>query len=125
MDTIILRKLTLKSCFEEGKFANVPVGTLIDLGHTRFLRWYYYNLSNISFVPEVLEMIGITPEWEIKKPGTNKEIGETLALFKKQTMGDKNRMAAYQKDKKKNKYIFTKSLDKTSKAQLMAKNHGH
>lgn len=59
---------------------------MLDLGHRRVLRWYYYNCSKISFLPVILDEIGITEEWRIPKPGKDPEKGQQLDDLK-----DKNR----------------------------------
>ena len=71
MDTIRLRTLARKSIMGFGRFHDYRVHDLINLGHKRFLRWYYYNMSMISFNDEILDVIGITEEHRITKPGKN------------------------------------------------------
>lgn len=78
MDTIVLRKLAWKSTLDFGKHEGRTVQQVFDLEHTRILRWYYYNLSKISFIPEVLRAIGITEEYEIQKPGKDPDKGKEL-----------------------------------------------
>lgn len=39
MNTVMLRNMTLKSCFQEGKYASIPIQQLIQLNHQR-----YYSL---------------------------------------------------------------------------------
>lgn len=74
MNAILLRKMTEKSYFHEGKFSGVPIFQLLQLNHKRYLRWCYYNMSNIDFVDDIKLKIGITKDFEIKKPGTDKEM---------------------------------------------------
>lgn len=75
---ILLRKLTRKSVLGFGKYAESTVQHVIDTYHTRLLRWYYYNSSNITFTDDILEEIGITDEFKINKPGKDPELGEKL-----------------------------------------------
>ncbi len=78
MDVVLLRKLAWKSVLDFGKYEGQSVKQVFDLNHKRVLRWYYYNLSKISFIPEVLRAIGISEENEIQKPGTNPEKGKEI-----------------------------------------------
>ena len=73
MDTIRLRTLTLKSVVGFGKYTDSTVGQVLGLNRTGYLRWIYYNMSGISFMPEVLEKIFIHPWDEIDKPGKDPE----------------------------------------------------
>lgn len=72
MDRLILRKMSFKSTFQEGKYKDYTVQQVLDLnpfdGKT-YLIWVYYNMSNLSFLDEVLEHIGITQYYRIDKPG--------------------------------------------------------
>lgn len=66
----MLRTLTLKSQLKFGHFANYTVDQIFQLEKDEYLRWVYYNSSNISFVPEILERLNIT--YIIAKPGVDK-----------------------------------------------------
>lgn len=67
-----------KSVFEGGTCDNCSVQQMLNLKAWKTLRWIYYNCSNISFLPDILDEIGITEEWRIAKPGTDKEKGKEL-----------------------------------------------
>lgn len=67
----MLRTLTLKSQIKFGKFADYTVQQVIQIEKTNYLCWVYYNSSNITFIPEILESLGIT--YLIAKPGVDKE----------------------------------------------------
>ena len=67
-----------KSVFEGGSCDNCSVQQMLNLKAWKTLRWIYYNCSNISFLPDILDEIGITEEWRIAKPGTDKEKGKEL-----------------------------------------------
>ena len=124
MDAILLRKMTMKSCLTEGNFAGVPIGQLIQLKKTRYLRYIYYKYSNIDFMQEVKDCISITPEFEIKKPGNDFEMHKKLneIIDSKMTSFD------IKKRNKKNKInaeiVWNNTVDKTSKGNLQAVNHG-
>ena len=81
-DTVLLRTMAYKSVFDFGKHEGRSVQQVLDLGHKRVLRWYYYNCSKISFLPQILEEIGITDEWRIAKPGKDPLKGQQLDELK-------------------------------------------
>ena len=74
----ILRKLTRKSTLNFGQYADMTVQQVIDLMHSRVLRWYYFNSSNITFTDDILDEIRIPAEYHIDKPGKNPELGHKL-----------------------------------------------
>lgn len=124
MDTILLRTMTLKSCFDEGKFKNVKIQTLFDLHETRYLRWAYYNLSNINFNQEVKNLIGITSEFEIKKPGTCKEMNEKLNSLMDSKISFKAKKHLERKKRIRKEKADRLTIDKTSKSVLQSINQG-
>lgn len=70
----MLRTLTLKSQLKFGKFADYRVEQMLQIEKHEYLRWVYYNSSNISFMPDILEIIGVTEF--ITKPGVARELFE-------------------------------------------------
>lgn len=72
-DSISLRKLTEKSTLLFGKYRECKVQDLINSGQKQYLKWVYYNCSMITFNDEILEILKITPDRMIKKPGVNRE----------------------------------------------------
>lgn len=78
MTAIVLRTLARKSVLGFGKNADYSVQQMLDMKHHMALRWYYYNCSMISFMPDILDEIGITEEWRIDKPGKDPEKGRML-----------------------------------------------
>lgn len=75
--TILLRTLTQKSYLKFGKHADLRVGDLLSGHKKRYLRWVYFNMSMINFNDEVLEILDITEEYKIDKPG-KKEGGQEV-----------------------------------------------
>lgn len=124
METILLRKMTMKSCFNEGKYANIPIGQIIQLNHQRWLRWCYYHLSNIDYMPDVKEAIKITAEFEIKKPGTSPEMNDKLNELIYSKTSTKARFCIAQKKKSAANRTWNNTLDRTPKSVLQARNHG-
>jgi len=72
--TLLLRTLTRKSYLKFGKYADIRVGNLLDLGisEREYLLWSYYSCSMINFNDDVLAELGITEEFRIEKPGKDK-----------------------------------------------------
>ena len=68
MDTIILRKMTLDSKFNSGKYEGATVRHVVEMNNKDYLRWVYYNQSKITFTDDILETIGII-DMQIDKPG--------------------------------------------------------
>ena len=124
METVLLRKMTMKSCFNEGKYAGVPILQMIQLNRHRYLRWCYYNLSNIDFMPEIKEAIRITPEFEINKPGTDPDMDYKLNDYMYSRTNYITRRVIKYKKKKLVERTWNKTLDRTSKGVLEAINHG-
>lgn len=141
--TVLLRTLARKSVLDFGKHEGRTVQQVLDLKHTRLLRWYYYNCSMISFLPDILDEIGITEEWRIDKPGKDPEKGDMLDRRKDaatakhriesfengdlKEMGRISHQMAKQRKRSKAKYIqFAKNDRKEfSKGNMAWKNQGH
>jgi hypothetical protein len=128
-DVILLRTLTEKSCLKFGKYADIPLYNLLALGHTRYLRWIYFNMSNISFMPNILEQIGITNEFIIEKPGKNAEYHVFINDMKDSKMFTKSKRMFKGKSKaaKQSKFRSLIYADKQmySNASLARRNQGH
>ena len=73
-DVTLLRKLTRKSILKFGKYAEVPIQTLIDLNNHKYLRWIYFNSSNIDFMEDILDEIRIPLHFRFVKPAKNPEL---------------------------------------------------
>lgn len=80
------RILTTKSIFGIGHLKDATVQRMIDLGRCHDIAWIYYSLSHISFREDVLDIIKITHEWRIHKPGTDRDKGK---LFLQSVYPDK------------------------------------
>lgn len=78
MDVTRLRTMARKSVFHFGKYMMSTVQQVLDLKAYRALRYYYYHCSNISFLPDILDEIGIPEKYRIAKPGTDVEMDERL-----------------------------------------------
>lgn len=71
MSSINLRTLTRKSKIGFGKHRHKTVQFMLDDGKHTELASMYYKLSKISFMPDILDEIGIAEENRINKPSTD------------------------------------------------------
>lgn len=84
-DVVLLRKLTLKSTLNFGKFADLTVQQCIDTKKRKYLRWVYFNCSNITFMDDVLDELKIPVWYRFDKPNKNVELGVKLEENLKET----------------------------------------
>jgi len=142
--TILLRTLARKSVLDFGKYKDRSIQQILDLKNHRYLRWCYYNASKISFLPDILDEIGITEEWRIEKPGKDPEKGEQLDRLKDEKFNnylhaiseEGEELDAIKKDAKR-RSTMRKERNRTamqidrrdrkffSKAAMARRNHGH
>ncbi|MCK5614184.1 hypothetical protein KAR91_70620 [Candidatus Pacearchaeota archaeon] len=73
---MVFRKLALKSVFNFGKLYDHTVIQALCLNRHRYLIWVYYNCSHIDFLDEILEVLDITEDRRIKKPGCDRNYHE-------------------------------------------------
>jgi len=72
MSVLLKRTMTLKSVIGFGSYPDLTVGQMIDTGKRYELLKMYYNLDRIDFSQEVKDILFITKEREIQKPGRNR-----------------------------------------------------
>lgn len=125
----LLRTLTVKSTMGFGIHKELKVGEVINLNKKQYLRWCYYNLSNITFTEDILIQLGITEEYRIEKPGKNVEHGVLLDELIFSMYSDKTQDAIKKSREKRGsaKRKKDKLFDKIrfSKGNLQRLNHGH
>lgn len=73
-DVTLLRKLTRKSILKFGQYSDLQVQNLLDLKTYKYLRWVYFNCSNISFMDDILDEIRIPLHFRIVKPSKNTDL---------------------------------------------------
>jgi len=129
MDTVLLRKMSFKSTFTFGKYTGMSVQQVLDLKHTAYIRYVYFNIGGISFVDEILELVGVFNskvgfDYRIIKPGTNPEIGKSISENKSGYISKKG-LEIVKLDNKRRIGSFIKR-DKIfySKGNLQRANHG-
>lgn len=128
-DVVLLRKLTRKSLLNFGKFSEYTVQQCIELNKQGYLRWVYFNSSNITFMDDILDEIKITENFRILKPSKNIELGDEL---KKLLIESRSDWVANKVEKKsskinKNKAIRNEINDSKyfSKNNIRIRNHGN
>lgn len=127
MDVIKLRKLTRKSKLGYGLYAEKTVGELIEKRFFTALRWAYYNVQNITYMPDIMEELHIVGKWVIDKPGVDHDKYEAyVRIAQERAMGaDKARLFRYWKSKKKAKDEEYRANREISASRLQRYNHGH
>ena len=86
-DVTLLRTLTRKSILKFGQYSDLQVQNLLDLQRYKYLRWVYFNCSNINFMDDILEEIKIPLNFRIVKPSKNPDLHIKLqeAIFENLT----------------------------------------
>jgi hypothetical protein len=129
MDVIRLRTLAEKSILGFGKYADMSVGQILTLKHTRYLRWCYYHCSMISFHVDILDKVSIFEQNYITKPGVDPEMYKvvndrvmgSIGGLQKHVINKTNRARI----KEQNKRNYMADQRKFSKGNMQSKNHGH
>ena len=125
---LYLRKLTEKSFMNFGRHHDLTVQNLLDLKKHPYLRWVYFNSSNITFMDNILETIGVKEQFKIHKPGTHKELGEAILELNLSYMGGLRKHILGLR--RRSKYIgdkgasFRRDKIRYSKGNLQAFNQG-
>ena len=127
--SVNLRTLTLKSVMGFGKHFDMNVSQVLATVNKSYIIWCYYSLSNISFVDEILNMVGITEEYRITKPGKDAEMLKKFDDYRTGNWNDTAKANAKKRAVKilKGQSAHSKGVDRIrySKASLARKNHGH
>ena len=124
-----LRTLTQKSVMKFGKYSDITVKNLLDLNKTTYLRWCYYNCSEITFTEDILELIRIPPDFRIEKPSKcpDKHDELNIILWGKISPWKKFRQESHRRRVRKGKVMGAtySRIYKNKRGYLQSKNHGH
>lgn len=124
MESIKLRKLSLKSKIGFGKHYNETVQYLLDSGKQDYLIWAYYNNSKITYLPQVLNQLDIRQI--IEKPGTNETLHLELYPTKKKPIKFSKENPSYPKHAAMRKgKQYAEDMSMFSKRRLQDRNQGH
>jgi len=125
MDVIRLRTMTLKSRFTGGMYVDIPMRILLDMGKKAYIVAKYYQYDTINFDEEMLELLQITPELQIPKPGCKMEMyDEWKKVNSLDHLTDEERikMISVQKSRMKRASKSKLSMMKHAKSVLAARN---
>ena len=127
-DILRLRIMARKSVFDGGKFEGLSVQQIIDMGRQDYLVYQYYRYCKISFIDDILEEIGITAEYRIKKPGSNLEMYRKWGdnRWANMSVKDKSKEKSHRKKQKRMKFMIKNRQDNKTFTlkRMQAKNHG-
>lgn len=112
-----LRVLTKKSKLGFGAHKDLTVEFILENKKRIYLISPYFKLTSISYTEEVLNELGITEEYRITKPGSDKEMYHKFLRDKEMLGHGIKRQIGADKLRK-----FTKPF---SKGYLQSKNQGH
>ena len=124
-DVILLRTLTLKSKLMFGKYSDLTVQEVVNINQMSYLRWAYYNMDGITFIPKILIALGINQTGYINKPGTDKNIWSNITKYKKLYKGLEGHILMLHNKKRSKQRIQAQIKQDTSLASLQRYNHGH
>lgn len=99
-----MRKLTRLSRIGFGSWRDRQVGNMLECGRKIDIIQMYFNMSHITFFDDILDDIGITEEWRIAKPGSDREKGYLFnKTFNNEEMKNrKERVEKFQYNESKN-----------------------
>lgn len=125
-DATLLRTLTAKSTMGFGKWGQLTVGNLIET-KPDYLRWIYFNSSNINFTDDVIDGIGIPDSDKIKKPGKDSELGKKLEseIHKLLTWREKKNKDNDIKAIQRSKLAYAERIEKLTAKRAQGVNQGH
>jgi hypothetical protein len=127
-DVVLLRTLTEKSTLGFGQYFDMTVFKLIEMQRCQYLRWVYFNCSNVSFCESVLNELKITEEFRILKPGKNNNLYLEIQNKLREDLPDwkKEKIEKRAKNHSKAKTIHSVKSHKAEnyKSVLQRKNHG-
>lgn len=132
-DVVLLRKLSRKSIMKFGVHSLFTVQDIINLKKHKYLRWVYFNCSNIDFMEDILDEIRIPENFRIKKPSKKPKLHDELnKLIFENLDSDFVEKYLYNRNKIAKKNLKGKSVSKKvkdclnySKSALQRLNHGH
>ena len=127
---ILKRIVTRKSILGFGNYdvRDLSIQMLLDLRKYNVLICAYYNLDKIGFTDDILDELGITPEYRIEKPGKSEEKRILFFSERLDKMTDKEKLIYYSTskiDKQHRNRRAQKSYVGKRAEHLRAKNHGN
>jgi hypothetical protein len=120
------RTLTLKSKFGFGEHFDKTIEHLINLNKKYYIAWVYYNNDIIDYNQEIKDLIGLTKEHEISKPGRNPEYYDNHKnlFYEKHNDVTKNISEISMEKQKVFRKAAVKNASRVNKLDLARKNQG-
>lgn len=128
---VLKRVLTRKSILNFGysEVRDLSVQMLLDLKNHDCLIKAYFNLEKIDFVEDILDELGITPEFRLVKPSKNNQLGKEFWKFRNSTLSNEEKLEFFRTDKAREKSRLVKTIKgnkfSENKIYLKAKNQGN
>ena len=128
---VLKRVLTRKSILGFGYSNNrdLSVQMILDLGRGYTLISSYFNLEKIDFIEDILDELGITPEFRIEKPNKDRELFNLFLEHRKNQLTEKEMIiecVQKLKEIKHNRRLKNNSKSFLKSAEyLRSKNHGN
>ena len=111
----LLRTMTRKSKLGFGKYKDLTIQHILDMRMPQVLTSAYFKLTSINYTEDILQEIGISKEYRIKKPSSDKEMYYKFLKdkdkFKLRTREGSNKMK--------------KESPRYSRSKLQGLNQGH
>jgi len=116
-----LRKLTRKSQLRTTmQYERLVSSMLITKPNRDKLIWCYYHLSNITFMDDILDELGIPKQYRIDKPGKDEAIFQKLGIDYVRVGMSSNGSGTFN-----NPRTMEQKTRTESKSKLKRRNHGH
>lgn len=117
--------MTYRSAFTFGKYKGLTVQNILEI-EPFYLKWAYYHIQSITYIPELLTLLGIYPPYEIEKPGVDPEFFEKLKKHNATLLTDtaRDQMNKRRKINATRRCNFFKFATQFTKRELQAINHG-
>jgi len=127
-DVVLLRKLTEKSILKFGKYSDIKIRNILIAKNYDYLRWVYFNCSNITFIDEIIEQLNIPEEFLINKPATNIDFYVKLKELNSLKISSKSKevfdIKVEEENSKKRKMKAKLEKIYFSKGMMQNRNHG-
>ena len=111
----LLRTMTRKSRLGFGKYKDLTIQHILDMKLNSVLISSYFKLTSINYIEDILQEIGISEEYRIEKPSSDREMYYKFLKDKDKirirTRGGSN--------------IMKKENPRHSRAKLQGLNQGH
>ena len=128
---VLKRVLTRKSILNFGysEVRDLSVQMILDLNNHDCLIKAYFNLEKIDFVEDILDELGITPEFRLVKPSKNYDLRKEFFKHRNSNLSDEDKLKNFRKNKSRGKARVVSSIKRKEftekKGYLKAKNNGN